>query len=273
MSGTRAVPPSDDEGGAGAHGAAGPGAAAPGVPRSERQAGTAATRDGAAAPSGPTQPALRVVVVDDQAMVRGALAILLDLESDIDVVAQAGDGREAVEALARLADTGTGAAAGASARSTPADVVLMDVEMPHMDGITACEAIRSRFPGTRVLMLTTFGRPGYVQRALDAGASGFVVKDAPSEQLADAVRRVARGQRVIDPTLAVETLTRGASPLTEREVEVLRAVAEGGTIADIAAEVGLTQGTVRNHISAAMTKTQARTRAEAVRLATEAGWL
>lgn len=204
-------------------------------------------------------PALRVVVVDDQAMVRGALAILLDLEPDIDVVAQAADGREAVEVLAGL--------------PTAADVVLMDVEMPTMDGITACAAIVSRFPGTRVLMLTTFGRPGYVQRALDAGASGFVVKDAPSEQLADAVRRVARGQRVIDPTLAVETLTRGASPLTEREVEVLRAVAEGGTIADIAAEVGLTQGTVRNHISAAMTKTGARTRAEAVRLATESGWL
>ncbi|MGO3796868.1 MAG: response regulator [Pauljensenia sp.] len=204
-------------------------------------------------------PALRVVVVDDQAMVRGALAILLDLENDIDVVAQAADGREAVETLAGL--------------PTAADVVLMDVEMPTMDGITACAAVMSRFPGTRVLMLTTFGRPGYVQRALDAGASGFVVKDAPSEQLADAVRRVARGQRVIDPTLAVETLTHGASPLTEREVEVLRAVAEGGTIADIAAEVGLTQGTVRNHISAAMTKTGARTRAEAVRLATEAGWL
>lgn len=204
-------------------------------------------------------PALRVVVVDDQAMVRGALAILLDLEPDIDVVAQAADGREAVEVLAGL--------------PTAADVVLMDVEMPTMDGITACAAIVSRFSGTRVLMLTTFGRPGYVQRALDAGASGFVVKDAPSEQLADAVRRVARGQRVIDPTLAVETLTRGASPLTEREVEVLRAVAEGGTIADIAAEVGLTQGTVRNHISAAMTKTGARTRAEAVRLATESGWL
>lgn len=204
-------------------------------------------------------PALRVLVVDDQAMVRGALAILLDLESDIDVVAQAADGREAVEVLAGL--------------PTAADVVLMDVEMPTMDGITACAAVVSRFPGTRVLMLTTFGRPGYVQRALDAGASGFVVKDAPSEQLADAVRRVARGQRVIDPTLAVETLTHGASPLTEREVEVLRAVAEGGTIADIAADVGLTQGTVRNHISAAMTKTGARTRAEAVRLATEAGWL
>ncbi|MDN5964539.1 MAG: response regulator transcription factor [Actinomyces sp.] len=192
-------------------------------------------------------------------MVRGALAILLDLEPDIEVVGQAGDGRAAVELLAQ--------------HCGEVDVVLMDVEMPVMDGITACEALRSRFPRTRILMLTTFGRPGYVQRALDAGASGFVVKDAPSEQLADAVRRVARGERVIDPTLAVETLTRGSSPLTDREVEVLRAVAGGGTIADIAADVGLSQGTVRNHISAAMTKTGARTRAEAVRLATESGWL
>lgn len=247
--------------------------------------------------------ALRVVVVDDQAMVRGALAALLDLEADIDVVAQAGDGREAVERLAELAGAGGadpapgrgapdspvpagpastartadgsgGAGAGApSSRSLPADVVLMDVEMPGMDGITACAAVRARFPGVRVLMLTTFGRPGYVQRALDAGASGFVVKDAPSEQLADAVRRVAAGQRVISPTLAVEALTRGSSPLTDREVEVLRLVAEGGTIADIAAGIGLGQGTVRNHISSAMAKTGARTRAEAVRIATESGWL
>ncbi|MFC7581654.1 DNA-binding response regulator [Schaalia naturae] len=202
---------------------------------------------------------LRVVVADDQAMVRGALAALLDLEPDIEVVAQAGDGREAVEAVA----------AGRPA----ADVVLMDVEMPVMDGITACAAVRARFPEVRVLMLTTFGRPGYVQRALDAGAIGFVVKDAPSEQLAEAVRRVSRGERVIDPTLAVEALTHGACPLTDREVEVLRLVAEGGTIADIAAGIGLGQGTVRNHISSAMTKTGARTRAEAVRLATDAGWL
>lgn len=245
---------------AGMPGAAGRGQGGP-APTSTRRTVPGAQGDTAAttpADEGDA-PALRVVVVDDQAMVRGALAILLDLESDIDVVAQAADGREAVEVLADL--------------PASADVVLMDVEMPRMDGITACEAVVARFPGTRVLMLTTFGRPGYVQRALDAGASGFVVKDAPSEQLADAVRRVASGGRVIDPTLAVETLTHGSSPLTEREVEVLRAVAEGGTIADIASDVGLTQGTVRNHISAAMTKTGARTRAEAVRLATEAGWL
>lgn len=202
---------------------------------------------------------LRVIVVDDQQMVRGALATLLSLEEDIDVVAQAGSGREAVEAIV--------------ATPAPIDVVVMDVEMPDMDGITACEAIRSRFPSVRVLMLTTFGRPGYVQRSLDAGASGFMVKDAPSEQLADAVRRVCAGHRIIDPTLAVETLARGASPLTDREVDVLRAVAEGGTIADIAAQLGLGPGTVRNHVSAVMAKTNARTRAEAVRIATDAGWL
>lgn len=122
-------------------------------------------------------------------------------------------------------------------------------------------------------MLTTFGRPGYVQRSLDAGASGFIVKDAPSEQLAEAVRRVNAGHRVIDPTLAVETLSLGVSPLTEREAEVLRCVAEGGTLADIASELGLSQGTVRNHVSSAMLKTNARTRAQALRLATEKGWL
>ena len=213
-------------------------------------------------PDGGRAP-IRVLVVDDQAMVRGALASLLSLEDDIDVVGQATDGRAAVEDLTAMAQ---GAA-------DPADVVLMDVEMPVMDGITACEAIRTRFPRTRVLMLTTFGRPGYVQRALEAGAAGFVVKDAPSEMLADAVRRVARGERVIDPTLAIEALTRGASPLTDREGEVLRCVAGGGTVADIAGQLALGQGTVRNHISAAMTKTGARTRAEAVRIATDSGWL
>lgn len=223
---------------------------------------------------GPTP--IRVMVVDDQAMVRGALATLLSLEADIDVVAQEADGRAAVETLARLAAprSGSPVGSGGDTGSQPAvDVVLMDVEMPVMDGITACQAVLARFATTRVLMLTTFGRPGYVQRALDAGAAGFVVKDAPSEMLADAVRRVARGQRVIDPSLAVEALTKGTSPLTDREVEVLRSVADGGTVADIAVQLGLGHGTVRNHVSAAMTKTGARTRAEAVRIATDSGWL
>lgn len=215
---------------------------------------------------------LRILVVDDQTMVRGALAALLSLEPDIEVCGQAGNGREALEVLGSIASSGDSAPAGAAC-TRPVDVVLLDVEMPVMDGIAACEAIRTRFPGTRVLMLTTFGRPGYVQRSLDAGASGFIVKDAPSEQLAEAVRRVNAGHRVIDPTLAVETLSLGVSPLTEREAEVLRCVAEGGTLADIASELGLSQGTVRNHVSSAMLKTNARTRAQALRLATEKGWL
>ena len=212
---------------------------------------------------------IRVLVADDQAMICGALASLLDLEPDITVVAQASNGREAVEALALAAQsTGKGVAG-----EDCVDVAILDIEMPVMDGITATETIRRRFPATRVLMVTTFGRPGYLQRALDAGATGFMVKDAPVDQLADAVRRVAQGLRVVDPTLAVETLSRGTSPLTERESDVLRAVSTGGTIADIAREMRLSQGTVRNHVSSAMLKTEARTRAEAVRIATESGWL
>lgn len=220
---------------------------------------------------------IRVLVADDQAMIRGALASLLDLEPDIEVVAQASNGREAVEALTPAArGTGKGGAGedgGGHDRSGAVDVAVLDIEMPVMDGITATETIRRRFPATRVLMVTTFGRPGYLQRALDAGATGFMVKDAPVDQLADAVRRVAKGLRVVDPTLAVETLSRGTSPLTERESDVLRAVSTGGTIADIAREMRLSQGTVRNHVSSAMLKTEARTRAEAVRIATESGWL
>lgn len=219
---------------------------------------------------------IRVLVADDQAMIRGALASLLDLEADIAVVAQASNGREAIEALAPAGQsTGKGGEedGGGHDGSGTVDVAVLDIEMPVMDGITATETIRRRFPATRVLMVTTFGRPGYLQRALDAGATGFMVKDAPVDQLADAVRRVAQGLRVVDPTLAVETLSRGTSPLTERESDVLRAVSTGGTIADIAREMRLSQGTVRNHVSSAMLKTEARTRAEAVRIATESGWL
>ncbi|MCF2706687.1 response regulator transcription factor [Arcanobacterium haemolyticum] len=205
---------------------------------------------------------VRVLVVDDQTMIRGALASLLELDDDIHVAGQAGNGREALDFLSK-----------ARGRGESIDVVLMDVEMPIMDGIEACEAVTHTYAPTRVLILTTFGRPGYVQRALDAGASGFMVKDAPSEQLADAVRRIHGGDKVMDPILAVETLTKGTSPLTDREVDVLRAVAEGGTIADIAHDLVLSQGTVRNYVSAAMAKTQARTRAEAVRIARDAGWL
>ena len=179
---------------------------------------------------------IRLLLADDQALVRGALAALLDLEPDLTVVAQVGRGDQVLEA----------------ARANAADVALLDVEMPGIDGIAAAAELR---------------------RALDAGASGFVVKDTPAEQLADAVRRVHRGLRVVDPDLAVESLAVGTSPLTERERDVLVAAAGGGTVADIARETFLSEGTVRNYLSAAMGKTGARTRAEAVLLAQENGWL
>ncbi len=217
---------------------------------------------------------IRVLVADDQAMIRGALAGLLDLESDIEVVAQASDGARALDELARLAGASGASEPSDPARtSAPVDVAIIDIEMPRMDGITATQAIRSRFPGVRVLIVTTFGRPGYLQRALDAGATGFMVKDAPVETLADGVRTVAAGGRAIDQSLALEALSTGSSPLTEREADVLREVEGGGTIADIAHSLGLSQGTVRNHVSSAMLKMDARTRAEAASLARAAGWL
>jgi two-component system response regulator DesR len=200
---------------------------------------------------------IRLLLADDQALVRGALAALLNLEPDLEVVAEVGRGDEVV----------------AQARATRPDVALLDVEMPGLDGIAATAELRAALPSCRVLVVTTFGRPGYLRRAMAAGASGFVVKDTPARQLADAVRRVAAGLRVVDPTLAAETLARGASPLTPRETEVLRAASDGGTVADIAAKLALSEGTVRNHLSAAIGKTGARTRAEAVRLADEHGWL
>ena len=200
---------------------------------------------------------IRLLIADDQALVRGALAALLDLEPDLDVVAEVGRGDEVVEA----------------ARSSDPDVALLDVEMPGLDGIEAASALRTAVPRVRVLMVTTFGRPGYLRRAMDAGAAGFVVKDTPAAQLADAVRRVHQGLRVVDPSLAAETLVAGASPLTGRESDVLRSAREGGTVADIAGELHLSEGTVRNHLSAAIGKTGARTRAEAVRIAVDNGWL
>lgn len=207
----------------------------------------------------PTVPSqvIRLLLADDQALVRGALAALLGLEPDLDVVAEVQRGDEVVDA----------------ARRTRPDVVLMDVDMPGLDGIAATLDVRAAVPSCRVLVVTTFGRPGYLQRAMAAGASGFVVKDTPARQLADAVRRVHRGLRVVDPTLAAETLAVGASPLSARETEVLTCSRAGGTVADIAAELHLSEGTVRNHLSAAIGKTGARTRAEAVRIAEENGWL
>jgi len=200
---------------------------------------------------------IRLLLADDQALVRGALAALLALELDLDVVAEVGRGDEVV----------------AEARRTQPDVALLDVEMPGLDGITATAALRAALPSCRVLVVTTFGRPGYLRRAMAAGASGFVVKDTPARQLADAVRRVAAGLRVVDPTLAAETLAAGENPLTPRETDVLRVARDGRTVADIAAALHLSEGTVRNHLSAAIGKTGARTRAEAVRIAGSNGWL
>jgi two-component system response regulator DesR len=200
---------------------------------------------------------IRLVLADDQALVRGALAALLALEPDLDVVAEVGRGDEVVEAAVR----------------EKADVVLMDVEMPGLDGIAATAALRRALPACRVLVVTTFGRPGYLRRAVEAGASGFVVKDTPARQLAAAVRRVHAGLRVLDPALAEESLVSGASPLTARETEVLRAARGGDTVADVAAVLHLSEGTVRNHLSAAIGKTGARNRAEAVRTAEDRGWL
>jgi two-component system response regulator DesR len=200
---------------------------------------------------------IRLLLADDQALVRGALAALLALESDLEVVAEVGRGDEVVAAAVRGG----------------ADVVLMDVEMPGLDGIAATAALRKALPSCRVLIVTTFGRPGYLRRAMEAGASGFVVKDTPARQLAEAVRRVHAGLRVLDPALAEESLVSGASPLTARETEVLRAARGGDTVADVAAVLHLSEGTVRNHLSAAIGKTGARNRAEAVRLAEDRGWL
>ncbi|MFU8872959.1 response regulator [Micromonospora sp. SL4-19] len=203
-----------------------------------------------------TEP-IKLLLADDQALVRGALAALLSLEPDLAVVAEVGRGDEVVP----------------EARRTRPDVALLDVEMPGLDGIAAAAALRVAVPGCRVLVVTTFGRPGYLRRAMEAGAGGFVVKDTPARQLADAVRRVHAGLRVVDPSLAAETLATGASPLTERETEVLRTARSGGTVADLAATLHLSEGTVRNHLSSAIGKTGARNRADAVRVAEENGWL
>ena len=214
---------------------------------------------------------IHVIVADDQALIRGALSALIDLEDDMRVVAQAADGREAIAAVeAYTAENSRGDQASKAASTL---VVIMDVEMPVIDGISAAAALKERGANARVLMVTTFGRPGYVQRALDAGAVGFVVKDAPAEQLLEAIRRTSQGLRTVDPALAVDALTKGQSPLSAREVEVLRAFESGGTVEDVASELMLSAGTVRNYVSSAMEKTHARTRAEALKVATENGWL
>jgi len=200
---------------------------------------------------------IRLLLADDQHLVRGALSALLSLEADLEVVAEVGRGDEVVSA----------------ALETHPDVALLDVEMPGLDGISATARLRQSLPSTRVLVVTTFGRPGYLRRAMEAGATGFMVKDTPADQLADAIRRVHAGLRVVDPALAAETLATGDNPLTAREREVLQVARDGGTVADIASALVLSEGTVRNHLSSAIGKTGARTRAEAVRVAEDRGWL
>ena len=202
-------------------------------------------------------PAIRLLLADDQALVRGALSALLGLEPDLQVVAEVGSGDAVVAAVLEHLP----------------DVALLDVEMPGMDGIAATAAVRSARPETRVLIVTTFGRPGYLRRALQAGASGFVVKDTPAPQLADAVRRVHAGLRVVDPDLATDSLVAGQSPLTARETEVLQAARDGAPVAVIARRLFLSEGTVRNHLSSAIGKTGAVNRAEAVQVADGNGWL
>ena len=205
---------------------------------------------------------IRVVLADDQAMIRSALAALLSLESDLEVVGQAGTCAEVVRVC----------------RTARPDVVLLDVQMPDgglgaEDGIAALPALLDAAPGTHVIVVTTFGRPGYLRRALEAGAVGFMVKDAPADRLIEGIRRAASGLRVVDPELAAASLSMGPSPLTDKEAEVLAAASGGASTAEIAGGVHLSEGTVRNYLSSAIGKLGARNRAEAIRTATEAGWL
>ncbi|KMO95498.1 MULTISPECIES: response regulator transcription factor [Streptomyces] len=200
---------------------------------------------------------IKVLLAEDQGMMRGALALLLGLEEDIEVVAQVGAGDEIVPA---------------AALARP-DVALLDIELPGRSGLDAAAELRTRLPDCRVLILTTFGRPGYLRRAMEAGAAGFLVKDGPVEELAAAIRRVLAGETVIDPALAAAALSAGPSPLTAREVDVLGAAVDGATVADIAARVHLSESTVRNYLSSAIGKTGTRNRMEAVRAARRQGWL
>lgn len=200
---------------------------------------------------------IRLLLAEDQELIRSALSALLGLEEDFEVVATVGRGDEVV----------------AAAREHHADVALLDIEMPGIDGLAAAAVLAQEMPECRSLILTTFGRPGYLRRAMESGARGFVVKDAPAEQLADAIRRVFAGERVVDPALAATALGDGASPLTARERDVLVAARAGASVSEIAQRLFLSEGTVRNYLSAAITKAGVRNRAEAIRAAEEHGWL
>lgn len=200
---------------------------------------------------------IRVLLAEDQALVRGALAALLALEGDLEIVAEVGRGDEVVPAAVEVCP----------------DVALLDIEMPGGDGLTAAAALRKDLPTCRVVILTTFGRPGYLRRAMESGAVGFLLKDAPAAQLAAAIRRVMAGERVVDPGLAAAALSEGQSPLTEREREALATASSGASIAEIADRLALSEGTVRNYLSVAMQKLGARNRVEAAHKAEEKGWL
>ena len=200
---------------------------------------------------------IHILLAEDQAMVRGALGALLSLESDMEIVAEVARGDEVL----------------AAALAAQPDVALLDIEMPGCDGLTAAAQVHAKLPTCRVLILTTFGRPGYLRKAMESGVVGFLLKDAPAAQLAAAIRRAMAGERVVDPTLAVSALSDGVSPLTERERDVLAAAAHGASIAEIAASLYLSEGTVRNYLSVAMQKLGAHNRVEAAHLAEQKGWL
>lgn len=200
---------------------------------------------------------IRVLLAEDQGMMRSALALLLGMEQDIEVVAQVDAGDRVL----------------AAALEARPDVALLDIELPGRSGLDVAADLRARLPGCTVLMLTTFGRPGYLRRAMEAGARGFLLKDAPVEELADAVRRVLAGHQVVDPGLAAAALSAGPNPLTDRERDVLRAADGGATVADIAARLFLSESTVRNYLSSAIGKTHARNRIEAAETARRGGWL
>jgi two-component system, NarL family, response regulator DesR len=200
---------------------------------------------------------IRVLLAEDQGMVRGALAALLSLQPDIEVVAQVSRGDEVVPV----------------ALQQRPDVALLDIEMPGASGLEAAGLLRSELPDTRVLILTTFSRPGYLRRAMEQGAAGFLLKDAPASELAAAIRRVVAGERIVDPGLAAAALSEGDNPLTARELEVLDAARRHGTVAELAGALHLSPGTTRNHLSAIMGKLDAHSRIEAIRVAEEKGWL
>ena len=200
---------------------------------------------------------IRVLLAEDQAMTRGALAALLGLEPDMDVVAQTGRGDEVLPL----------------ALATSPNVALLDIEMPGADGLAAAAQLHRALPACKILILTTFGRPGYLRRAMESGVVGFLVKDAPASELATSVRRAMAGERVIDPVLAASALSEGNNPLGDREREVLAAAAKGWSVAEVAAGLHLSEGTVRNYLSTAIQKLDARNRIDAARIAEEKGWL